>query len=101
MKYSLAAPVLLLASTLVVAQTPAPGAGPLTRHYRDGETLTYHMLDPSLPLTTTDYSGWGNPTKDKAVYDYMLSYRPYDNIHQAAYPALLLTESLNDNQVAY
>ena len=22
---------------------PAPGGGPLTRHYRDGETLTYHM----------------------------------------------------------
>jgi oligopeptidase B len=58
------------------------------------------MLDPSLPLTTTDYPEWGNP-KDKAVYDYILSYSPYDNLHQADYPARLLTESLNDSQVAY
>ena len=43
MKHSLAALAVLLASTLVSAQTPAPGGGPLTRHYRDGETLNYHM----------------------------------------------------------
>lgn len=43
MKYSFAALAVLLASTLLAAQTPAPRAGPLTRHYRDGETLAYHM----------------------------------------------------------
>jgi hypothetical protein len=44
MKHSLAAFAVLLASTLVSAQTPpAPGGGPLTRHYRDGETLSYRM----------------------------------------------------------
>jgi oligopeptidase B len=59
------------------------------------------MFDPSLPLTTTDYPEWGNPTNDKAVYDYILSYSPYDNLHKAAYPPMLLTESLNDSQVAY
>ncbi|HEY6291952.1 MAG TPA: S9 family peptidase [Terriglobia bacterium] len=58
------------------------------------------MMDPSLPLTTTDYPEWGNPN-DQAAYDYMLSYSPYDNLHQAAYPPMLLTESLNDSQVAY
>jgi len=58
------------------------------------------MMDSSLPLTTTDYPEWGNP-KDKAVYDYILSYSPYDNVRQAAYPPMLLTESLNDSQVAY
>jgi len=58
------------------------------------------MMDPSLPLTTTDYPEWGNPI-DKAAYDYILSYSPYDNLHQAAYPPMLLTESLNDSQVAY
>jgi oligopeptidase B len=58
------------------------------------------MMDPSLPLTTTDYPEWGNPN-DRAVYDYMLSYSPYDNLHSAAYPPMLLTESLNDSQVAY
>jgi oligopeptidase B len=59
------------------------------------------MMDPSLPLTTTDYPEWGNPAADKATYDYILSYSPYDNVHAAAYPAMLLTESLNDSQVAY
>lgn len=58
------------------------------------------MMDPSLPLTTTDYPEWGNPN-DKAAYDYILSYSPYDNLHQAAYPPMLLTESLHDSQVAY
>ncbi len=58
------------------------------------------MMDPSLPLTTTDYPEWGNPN-DKAAYDYILSYSPYDNLHPAAYPPMLLTESLNDSQVAY
>jgi oligopeptidase B len=58
------------------------------------------MMDPSLPLTTTDYPEWGNPN-DKAAYDYILSYSPYDNLHKAAYPPMLLTESLHDSQVAY
>jgi oligopeptidase B len=58
------------------------------------------MMDPSLPLTTTDYPEWGNPN-DRAAYEYILSYSPYDNLHKAAYPPMLLTESLNDSQVAY
>jgi oligopeptidase B len=58
------------------------------------------MMDPSLPLTTTDYPEWGNPN-EKAAYDYILTYSPYDNLHAAAYPPMLLTESLNDSQVAY
>ena len=58
------------------------------------------MMDPSLPLTTTDYPEWGNPN-EKAAYDYILSYSPYDNLRAQAYPPLLLTESLNDSQVAY
>jgi oligopeptidase B len=58
------------------------------------------MMDPSLPLTTTDYPEWGNPN-EKGAYDYILKYSPYDNLHNAAYPPMLLTESLNDSQVAY
>ncbi len=58
------------------------------------------MLDPTLPGTTMDYPEWGNPS-DRAAYDYILSYSPYDNVHRAAYPSMLLTESLNDSQVAY
>jgi hypothetical protein len=43
MKNALPALAVLLASTFVSAQFPIPAAGPLTRHYRDGETLAYHM----------------------------------------------------------
>lgn len=43
MKDVLATLAVVLASTLVSAQMPAPGGSPLTRHYRDGETLTYRM----------------------------------------------------------
>ncbi len=59
------------------------------------------MMDPSLPLTTTDYPEWGNPSESRAVYDYILSYSPYDNVRKTDYPPMLLTESLNDSQVAY
>jgi hypothetical protein len=43
MKSTFTTLVVLLASTLVSAQMSAPGGGPLTRHYQDGETLSYHM----------------------------------------------------------
>ena len=58
------------------------------------------MMDASLPLTTEEYLEWGNPN-EKAAYDYMLSYSPYDNLRKAAYPAILLTESFHDSQVMY
>jgi hypothetical protein len=35
--------VVLPVSTLLAAQAPAASDSPLTRHYRDGEALTYHM----------------------------------------------------------
>ncbi|CUI06063.1 Protease II [Janthinobacterium sp. CG23_2] len=58
------------------------------------------MMDASLPLTTGEYLEWGNPT-EKAAYDYMRSYSPYDNIERKAYPAMLVTTGLNDSQVMY
>ena len=58
------------------------------------------MLDASLPLTTAEYIEWGNPN-EKAAYDYMKKYSPYDNIHSANYPAMLVKVSLNDSQVPY
>ncbi len=58
------------------------------------------MLDKSIPLTTGEYDEWGNPT-DKKYYDYMLSYSPYDNVKEVAYPALLVTTGLHDSQVQY
>jgi len=58
------------------------------------------MMDASLPLTTGEYLEWGNPN-EKAAYDYMRSYSPYDNILLKDYPAMLVTTGLNDSQVMY
>jgi oligopeptidase B len=58
------------------------------------------MLDDSIPLTTNEYDEWGNPL-DKAFYDYLLSYSPYDGVRAQAYPAMLVTTGLWDSQVQY
>ncbi|WP_018617950.1 S9 family peptidase [Spirosoma luteum] len=58
------------------------------------------MLDETIPLTTGEFEEWGNP-KNKEYYDYMLSYSPYDNVKQQAYPNLLVTTGLHDSQVQY
>ncbi|MBW6497936.1 MAG: S9 family peptidase [Bacteroidales bacterium] len=58
------------------------------------------MLDETIPLTTAEYDEWGNPNI-KEYYDYMLSYSPYDNVAEQAYPNLLVTSGLHDSQVQY
>jgi len=58
------------------------------------------MLDDSIPLTTSEFDEWGDP-KVKEYYDYMMSYSPYDNVSEQAYPALLVTTGLHDSQVQY
>jgi oligopeptidase B len=58
------------------------------------------MLDPSIPLTSSEYDEWGNPN-DREYYDYMLSYSPYDNVAAKDYPAMLVTTGLRDSQVQY
>ena len=58
------------------------------------------MLDESLPLTVPEFEEWGNP-KQKAAFDYMISYSPYDNIEAKAYPNMLVKTSFNDSQVMY
>ena len=58
------------------------------------------MQDESIPLTTNEYDEWGNP-RDRQYYDYMLTYSPYDNVAQQAYPAMLVTTGLWDSQVQY
>ena len=58
------------------------------------------MMDASLPLTVGEYLEWGNPN-EKAAFDYMRSYSPYDNLQKTAYPSILVTTSYNDSQVMY
>ncbi|WP_428962573.1 S9 family peptidase [Micromonospora fluostatini] len=59
------------------------------------------ILDPSLPLTVTEWEEWGNPLADPEVYAYMKSYTPYENVAPVAYPAILAVTSLNDTRVFY
>ena len=59
------------------------------------------ILDPSLPLTVIEWDEWGNPLADKAVYDYMKSYSPYENVEAKDYPAILAITSINDTRVLY
>jgi len=58
------------------------------------------MSDPSIPLTTGEYTEWGNPAI-QAEHDYMKSYSPYDNMKKADYPNLLVITSFADSQVQY
>ncbi|MCH2221475.1 MAG: prolyl oligopeptidase family serine peptidase, partial [Dechloromonas sp.] len=59
------------------------------------------ILDPSLPLTVTEWDEWGNPLADSDVYAYMKSYSPYENVQTKRYPAILAMTSLNDTRVYY
>jgi len=59
------------------------------------------ILDPSLPLTVTEWDEWGNPLDDKDVYFYMKSYSPYENIARREYPPILAMTSLHDTRVYY
>jgi oligopeptidase B len=59
------------------------------------------ILDPSLPLTVTEWEEWGDPLHDPQVYAYMKSYSPYENVTGRAYPPILAVTSLNDTRVLY
>jgi oligopeptidase B len=76
------------AFTGIVAQVPF--VDPLTS-----------ILDPSLPLTVTEWEEWGNPLHDPEVYGYMKTYAPYENVAAKDYPAILAVTSLHDTRVLY
>ena len=58
------------------------------------------MLDDSIPLTTGEYDEWGNP-HERAAFDDILAYSPYDNVEAKDYPSLLVLAGLHDSQVQY
>ncbi|XP_047330026.1 protease 2 [Impatiens glandulifera] len=58
------------------------------------------MLDPSIPLTTSEWEEWGDPRKEE-FYHYMKSYSPVDNVAARSYPAILVTAGLHDPRVMY
>jgi len=58
------------------------------------------MIDASIPLTTFEWDEWGDP-REQEYYDYMLSYSPYDQVKEQAYPNMLVTTGYWDSQVQY
>ncbi len=59
------------------------------------------ILDPSLPLTVTEWEEWGDPLHDPQVYAYMKSYTPYENVTAQVYPPIFALGGLNDTRVTY
>ncbi|XP_015900668.3 uncharacterized protein LOC107433823 isoform X1 [Ziziphus jujuba] len=58
------------------------------------------MLDPTIPLTTSEWEEWGDPRKEE-FYFYMKSYSPVDNVKSQHYPHILITAGLHDPRVMY
>ncbi|WP_213980219.1 S9 family peptidase [Sphingomonas sp. dw_22] len=59
------------------------------------------MLDESLPLTPGEWPEWGNPVEDKAAFELIRSYSPYDNVAAHPYPPMFISGGLNDPRVTY
>jgi len=59
------------------------------------------MLDDSLPLTPGEWPEWGNPIEDKAAFELIRDYSPYDNVKTQAYPPMFISGGLNDPRVTY
>ena len=59
------------------------------------------MLDDTLPLTPGEWPEWGNPITDRAAFDLIRGYSPYDNVVAQDYPPMLITGGLTDPRVTY
>jgi len=88
----------LLVGAAVTIAPEAFGGGIAVVPFVDALTT---ILDPSLPLTVTEWEEWGDPLHDPQVYAYMKSYTPYENVTGRTYPPILAVTSLNDTRVLY
>lgn len=59
------------------------------------------ILDPTLPLTPPEWVEWGNPIEDKAAFEAMRAYSPYDNVAAKTYPPMFIVGGLTDPRVTY
>jgi oligopeptidase B len=83
----------------VVNLAPDAFAG-IVAHVPFVDALTT-ILDPSLPLTVTEWEEWGDPLHNAEVYRYMKEYTPYENVAAATYPPIFALGGLNDTRVSY
>lgn len=58
------------------------------------------MNNPDLPLTTAEYTEWGDP-QEPAAARRIRSYSPLDNLATADWPAVFLQGSWHDTRVPY
>jgi oligopeptidase B len=59
------------------------------------------MLDETLPLTPPEWPEWGNPITDKAAYDRIAGYAPYERVAAIDYPPIFALAGLTDPRVTY
>lgn len=59
------------------------------------------ILDPTQPLTVTEWEEWGNPAADRGIFEAMLAYSPYDNVGPRRHPSVLATGGFHDTRVNY
>jgi oligopeptidase B len=59
------------------------------------------ILDDTLPLTPPEWPEWGNPITDKAAYETIASYSPYENVKSQDYPHIFAEGGLTDPRVTY
>ena len=59
------------------------------------------MMDETLPLTPAEWLEWGDPIRDRAAFETIRSYSPYDNVKPQSYPPILALAGLTDPRVTY
>ncbi len=83
----------------VVNQAPELFAG-IVAHVPFVDALNT-ILDPTQPLTVTEWEEWGNPAESEEIFRAMLAYSPYENVTAQNYPSILATGGFHDTRVNY
>lgn len=68
--------------------------------YVPAADLVNSLLDTSLGGTRLHYDEIGNPN-DAKQFEYIFKTSPYENVHPAAYPAILVRASVHDIRTPY